>query len=78
MAVEVRDPDQSRDDLRRSIKSVAHDLNNLLYRLALLSDAMIETASAPAAAQDTREMLLDTRRRLEGAIDRLRQMSAGV
>jgi hypothetical protein len=71
MAVQERAPDQGSDDLRRNIKSVAHDLNNLLYRLSLLSDS----STAPSAVDGTREMLLDTTRRLASAIERLRQLS---
>jgi len=78
MAIQEHVPGQDPDDLRLGIRSVAHDLRNLLYRLTLLSDSMKEEAPAPAARGEAREMLLDTTRRLAGAIDRLRQMSGGT
>lgn len=76
MGVQGRDSGPSPGDLRREIRSASHDLNNLVYRLMMLSDALQKAIPEPAARDEARDLLADTTRRLAGVVDRLRGLSS--
>jgi hypothetical protein len=61
----------------REIRSAAHDLNNLVYRLTLLSESLAQATGGPAGRSEAGEMLADTTRRLAGIVDRLRRLTGG-
>ena len=77
MVFQEQGPVLGSKDLRKDIRSAAHDLNNLLYRLEILADTMRGDRPALTDWEETREMVLDTKERLAGLVDRLRRLASG-
>jgi len=63
-------------EIRKDLASAAHDLNNLLYRLSILSENLQSEIPEPAARDEARDLLADTSRRLSTIVDRLRRLSS--
>ena len=66
------------EEIHDVVRSAAHDLNNLRYRLTLLTDAVQNGLTEPAARADAREMLADTTRVLGEIVNRLRSAARGA
>ncbi|MBI3449085.1 MAG: hypothetical protein HY049_09240 [Acidobacteria bacterium] len=73
MAVVEPDSGPAPEGVHRALRAAAHDLNNVRYRLTLLTDSFHDRLQDPKARDDAREMLLDTTRLLGDIIDRLRR-----
>jgi len=70
------DQDARSGEIRRDLSSAAHDLNNLLYRLSILSETLQSQLPEPAMRDEARDLLEDTGRRLSAIVDRLRRLSS--
>jgi hypothetical protein len=62
--------------MRTQLRTAAHDLRNLAYRLSVLTDNLRKEMPSSAARADAGDLLSDTSSRLEGMADLLKKLSA--
>ncbi|HZE88585.1 MAG TPA: hypothetical protein VE404_03510 [Verrucomicrobiae bacterium] len=75
MAVVQPDSGFAPDGVHRALSTAAHDLNNVRFRLTLLTDSFRDHLEDPKSRDEAREMLMDTARLVGDIIDRLRRAS---
>jgi signal transduction histidine kinase len=63
--------------MRQELRSAAHEIRNLVYRLSFLSENLSQVMTASPAREEAREMLADTVERMTRLADRLKALSAG-
>lgn len=62
--------------MSQELRSTAHEIRNLVYRLSFLSENLDQTMSGQADRQEARELLADTMERLTRIADTLKALSA--
>jgi signal transduction histidine kinase len=64
-----------RVSMEQELRSVAHDLRNLAYRLSILSENLEREMSPSTTREEARELLADTTERLNRIAETLRKIS---
>jgi len=77
MSLQEIAPDSRFADLQRSLRTAAHDLNNLHYRLTLLSERLEGEIPGVEAREAAKDLLKDTSARLAEIVRSLRGLAAG-